>query len=316
MLAAEINEPFDSAEHIFEVAWDGLRALAYIERDDVRIQDSYGRDVSGRFPELQSMAAEVNGRGLLIDGEIVVLDEDGVPHFDRLLDRLGDRVPETTIKQPAVFQAYDILYREGKSVMNEPLRTRKRMLRQAVRMPGSLSVPDFVERDGIAFFEAAREHGLAGTVAKDINSPYLPDRVSRAWQLTRIYNRREFVIGGFTYGGTNRMNRPRHREPFASLLLGAYDRWQQLTFVGEVMGGFDTRTQAALSATLEDVATPECPFATVPVMSRLVFWCRPALVASVAFSQWTPEGRLQFPKFESLRPDVPADGCRLPTNPA
>jgi ATP-dependent DNA ligase len=186
------------------------------------------------------------------------------------------------------------------------------MLRQAIRTPGSLSVPDYVERDGIAFFEAAREHGLAGTVAKELDSPYSPGRGSRAWQIARVAGRGEFVIAGFTYGGTPRTNRPKSRDPFASLLLGAYDRWGRLRFIGELRGGFDPGTQHALSDRLEVLTTPKCAFDNPPSMSRLVFWCEPVLVASVAYSTWTSEGRLQFPKFEWLRLDVPPEACRLP----
>jgi bifunctional non-homologous end joining protein LigD len=316
MLPAPAREPFDSPTHVFEVAWDGIRALAFVEQGHLRIQDSYGRDVTWRYPELQSISGEVNGSGHVIDGEIVVLDKEGIPQFGRLLRRLSAASPvevNTALAEaPVVFQAFDILYRDGRTVMNEPLRTRKRMLRQAVRAPGSLSVPDYVEHDGVAFFEAAREHGLAGTVAKETDSTYLPGRGSRSWQISRVYRQDEFVVGGFTFGGSPRGSRPRFREPFASLLLGAYDRWQRLRFAGELGGGFDSSTQSALSDSLEGLTTTESPFDDAPPMPRLVFWCEPALVASVAYSEWSPEGRLQFPKFQWIRPDVPPEACRLP----
>ncbi len=316
LLPTTVSDPFDSQGHIFEVLWDGLRALVFVEREQVLVQDAYGADVTWRYPELQSIASEVNGTGIVLDGEIVVLDQDGVPHFAHLLERLEARDPADVVSavnaHPVVFQGFDVLYRAGQPVMNEPLKTRKRILRQVVRMPGSLSVPDYVEQEGVAFFEAAREHGLAGTVAKHIDSSYSQGRRSSSWQVTRVSKRNEFVVGGFTYGGANRINRLRSREPFASLLLGAYDRWQQLRFIGEIAGGFDQLTQTALAGALDGLATSECPFTEEPPMHRLVFWCEPALVAAVAYSKWTDEGRLQFPKFEWLRPDVPPRCCHLP----
>jgi bifunctional non-homologous end joining protein LigD len=320
MLPSAIAEPFDSPNHVFEVAWDGIRALAFIEHGHTRIQDRFGRDVTWRYPELQAVAGQLNGSSLVLDGEIVALEEvDGLPVFERLQRRLAatnpDEISAASAEMPVYFQAFDILCREGRSVMNEPLRTRKRMLKQAVRAQGALGVPDYVERDGVAFFEAAREHGLAGTIAKEVDSRYSPGQTSRAWQVTRVFNRDEFVIAGFTYGGPLRPKQPKIRQPFAALLLGAYDNRRTLRFVGELGGGFDEPTQTEVSSALEGLTTPDCPFDESPPVSRLVFWCEPALVASVAYSGWTPQGRLQFPKFEWLRQDVPPEACRLPEPP-
>jgi len=311
-----VAEPFDSPEHMFEVAWDGIRALVHVEREHIRVIDAFGEDVTWRFPELRSIENEANGTGLVLDGEIVALDDEGVPQFKHLLPRLAangvDDIASTAPGSLVMFQGFDILYLGGRSVMNEPLRTRKRMLRQVVRRPGSFSVPDYVERDGIAFFEAAREHGLAGTVSKHIESKYVPGLRSSDWNLMRVFHRDEFVIGGFTYGGTLRMSRRKQREPFASLILGAYDRWQRLHFVGEIAGGFGSEIEAALARSMDGLVTTLCPFDTPPLSPRLVFWCEPQIVASVAFSRWTENGRLQFPRFEWLRPDVPSSACLLP----
>jgi bifunctional non-homologous end joining protein LigD len=320
MFTTRIAEPFDSSEHMFEVAWDGVRALIHVEREQVRVVNAFGEEITWRVPELRSIEAEVNGTGLVLDGEIVVLDDEGVPQFNRLLPRLEaadvDDVAKAVRGSAVVFQGFDILYKGGRSVMNEPLRTRKRILRQVVRRPGSLSVPDYVERDGIAFFEAAREHGLAGTVSKHIESKYVPALRARDWSLMRVFQRDEFVIAGFTYGGTLRMSRRKHSEPFASLLIGAYDRWQRLHFVGEIAGGFESDVEVELARSMDGLVTTLCPFDTPPLSPRLVFWCAPQLVASVAFSRWTENGRLQFPRFEWLRPDVPTSACLLPESAA
>jgi ATP-dependent DNA ligase len=216
-------------------------------------------------------------------------------------------------EQPVIFQAFDVLYRDGHPVMNEPLKTRKRMLKQVVRLRGVLDVPDYVESDGVAFFEAAREHGLAGIVAKELESRYVGGLRTRAWQVVLVYPRDDFVIGGFTYGGPTRVRAGPHRSPpFHSILVGQYDRWGQLRCMAEVAGGFSEEAVEQMSTIFEGVMTTVCPFTKPPAPERLVFWCDPVVTATVAYSERTTEGTLRFPKFETLRLDVPAESCRIP----
>jgi DNA ligase D-like protein (predicted ligase) len=316
MIPAPSPEPFDSSEHAFEVAWDGLRALVIIERATIRVQDRYGRDVSRLFPDLADLPGHLNGSGHVLDGEIVALDAAGRPDFTLLQPRLSATTVDVEClseEKPVVFQTFDVLYQSGRSVMNEPLRTRKRILRQIVRLQGAIAVPDHVEGDGVAFFEAARQHELAGIVAKELESPYVGGRHSRAWQIIRVYPKDEFVIGGFTYGGPTRVRAGPYRSPpFHSLLVGQYDRWGQLGCAAEVSGGFGDDTVEQLSGLLENVMTARCPFNKPPTPERLVFWCEPVVAATIAFADRTSEGLLRFPKFEALRLDVPASACRIP----
>jgi DNA ligase D-like protein (predicted ligase) len=316
MFAAPVDEPFDSPRHAFEVAWDGLRTLAFVDQGRVRLQDLYGRNVTALFPELSAAADYVSGSGHVLDGEIVSLGEEGRPEFEVLKTRLtgaaGD-VEQLADVQPVVFQAFDILYRDGRRVMNEPLRTRKRMLKQVVRRFGQVAVPDHVEGDGVAFFEAARQHDLAGMVAKELESPYVSGLHSRAWQLVKVYPKDNFVIGGFTYGGPTRVRAGPHRgPPFHSLLVGQYDRWGQLHFLAEVTGGFCDDDVEHLAELFEGITTTNCPFNKAAKPERLVFWCEPVISVTVAYSDRTGEGNLRFPKFETLRLDVPAESCRIP----
>ena len=315
MLPAPTREPFDSTEHAFELAWEGLRVLASVDRGQVRIQDCYGRDVSSKYPELRALPDDLNGSGHMLDGEIVSLTKDGRPDFSALQPRITADPREAEVlaaAQPVTLQVFDILYADGRPVMNEPLRTRKRMLRQVVRTQRLVAVSDYVERDGVAFFEAARQHGLAGVVAKRLESRYWPGGHSRDWQIVRVYPKDEFAIGGFTYGGPLPGRGVRRRDPFHSLLLGQYDRWGELRYCAEVTGEFDAPTAARLSPALDRLGASRCPFVTVPRTQRLVFWCEPVLAATIAYAERTAEGRLSFPRFERLRLDVPADACRLP----
>ncbi|MEX0799788.1 MAG: hypothetical protein WD379_01055 [Dehalococcoidia bacterium] len=309
MLARIERRPFDSTSHLFELLWDGVRAIAFVEGGRARLQDRHLADVTGRFPELGSIGESVRD-GTVLDGAIVALDGDGQPDFARLRERLaGAGGPAEA--SPVTFQAFDVLYWKGKAVMDYPLWRRKNLLLQAVQPDPGIAVPEHMEVEGIAFFEAARDHGLPGIVAKQRSSPYVPGSRSDAWLKLRVYQKEEFVIGGFTYGGRPRDKRRKPREPFATLLLGLHDESGGLTYVGEVGGGFSEASAAETVRVLDSLLGPDCPFRERPPSQRLVFWCRPRLAASVRFSEWTDDGKLRFPVFEGLRPDVPPDACRL-----
>lgn len=307
MLTAYEPEPFDSRSHAFELLWDGLRALIFVDGRSVRIQDRYGRDVTGRFPELANLHQRVPRTGTALDGMIVALNDDGTPEFRGLLPRLlGDDVATAETGPHIAYHAFDMLYHQGESVMDYTLRRRKELLRDHVRPGDRIAVPDDVQTDGIALFDAARQHGLAGIVAKEMNSAYAAGARSRAWLTIRTFPRRNFVVGGFTYGGPFRGKKAaKHRGPIESVLVGLYDGDGRLRFVGEASGSF--RSSDISTANLDSITTTTCPFAAPPAVAKLVFWCRPQLAAAVRYAEWTPNGTLRFPVFETLRPDIPPE---------
>ena len=314
MLAALGGQPFDSPAHIFEVKWDGVRALAFVDDGGVRIQDRYLREVTALYPELQALAGQTEA-GTVLDGEIVALDATGRPELARLRERLaapdGDEAKRLAAGAPVTFQAFDIPYSRGDSVMERPLWRRKLLLHRATRPAGVLAVPGFLEREGIAFFEAAREHGLEGVVAKERDGPYLPGQRTGAWLKLKVHQKEEFVVGGYTFGGSwRRGGRPR-RGTFESLLLGLFDEDGAFHYVGEVTGAYTEADAGCITLALDALASNECPFREEPASRRLIFWCHPELVATVRFAEWTADGRLRFPVFEALRPDVPPRSCRL-----
>lgn len=318
MLASSAPEPFDSGSHIFEVLWDGLRAILTVDGGGVRVQDRYGSDVTASYPELQSAARQVRGVATL-DGVIVALDGEGMPDFGRLRTRLRAthdlEARKAAEASPVTFHAFDVLYAGGQAVMDWALRRRKELLAQLVRPRGALTVPSFIPGDGMAFFEAARQHGLEGIIAKEWNSRYTPGQRARSWLKVKVYQKREFVIGGFTYGGRwkrgGRGGRGGPGSPFSSLLLGAFDEGGVLRYAGEVSGGFNDDDMRETSYLLDQLLTGHCPFQPEPELGRLVFWCRPQLCATVRYSEWRPGGRLLFPVFEGPRTDIPARACRL-----
>jgi len=323
MLAALGTSPFDSSAHIYEVLWDGLRAILFVEGDTVRIQDRYLRDITGGYSELKSIPKRVRGKDVILDGVIVALDGEGRPDFQRLSHRLGiedaSKTPLLAEEWPVTYEAFDILRWDSKPVMSMPLWRRKGLLQQVVRPDDFIKVPDFVEREGLAFFEAARDHGLDGIIAKEKASLYKPGERSSSWLKLPIYQQGEFVIGGYTYGGRllgvqgQRGRQKTAKPPFASLLLGLYDGRGRLLWVGEVAGGFDERSAKEVLALLEPLQASVCSFAEAPTLPRLIFWCQPHAVCRVRFGGWSRDGKLRFPIFVSLRPDVPPSECQMET---
>jgi len=311
MLAQRADEPFDSPHHIFEVLWDGLRALASVDRGTVRLRGRHGADLTPLFPEIARAGASLDSSAVL-DGVIVALDGEGRPSFDPLAGRLMAGAPAGPPPGFRVaYHAFDILTYRGRPVADMALVRRKEILHRAVRGDRTISAPDFVTGDGLLLFEAARAFGMDGIVAKDLRSPYLPAVRSSRWLVISTVRRARFVIAGYTYGGRWKgRHAPRAEGPFSSLLLGAWDGSGQLRYVGEVTGGFGDAA-AAIALRLEPLTVRQCPFPEEPVVPRLVFWCQPSLCARVRFAGWNPNRTLRFPVFEALRPDVPPLACRL-----
>lgn len=318
MLPEDAPEPFDSPAHLFEVLWDGIRTIAFVELGRTRLQDRWGRDITNRFPEIGDIASQVSGSGVALDGVIVCLDDEGRPDFRRLVNRLG--IENAAVAQqaaetvPVTFQAFDLLYREGQPLGGWPLRRRKDMLRNLIRVGGALAVPDWVAQEGIAFFEAARQHGLRGIVAKEIDSTYGHGERRRSWLTIPVFHKGQFVIGGYTYGGRwkPRLGTTRPPAPEIKVLVGLLRNDGHLALSAEVPVGLSPDETATLLVRLDEAAAPECPFAPEPPSSGLISWCRPDLVVSVRYAEQKADGHLRFPVIEALRPDVPAAACTLP----
>lgn len=305
MLPTVVPEPFDSPDHIFEVRWAGVRAIAVVDGGKVRLHGRNLRDLTPLYPELASLAGCLRAGQAVVDGEIIAWGSEEVPVFDlqrpRLL-RAAAEAPAVRGDLRVTYQVFDLLSLDGRWLLKSPLLERRNLLHTRLVPNRTVQVSDFVEGDGLAFFDAVVSHGLEGMVAKDRHSPYLPGRRSDFWQEVRATQSGEFVIGGYSFGGGRR------RDPISSLLLGVY-RGKRLEFAGQVSVGCSDREARQLLDLLAPLHSPRCPFAAPPAVPRFIYWCRPDLACHVRYSGWGPDGQLRFPVFVAPRPDIPPEEC-------
>jgi DNA ligase D-like protein (predicted ligase) len=318
MIASSAPEPFDSTDHVFELMWGGSRTIAYVRDGVVRLRGTNGRDLTASFPELAAMPEMLTAHEAILDGEIIVLDSKGQPAFDALRPRLhalveegdtdappADLVKPRKISGQLCYQAFDLLWHDGRSLTERPLWQRKNRLHEIIRPSAEFAAVDFVDDEGMAFFEAVLQRRLEGVVAKRKMSQYVPGRLSREWMEIRALQSGDFVIGGYAFGGTHRKG-----EPFSQLLLGAFDEGR-FEYVGSVSGGMSDTEAREIVALLESRVIDGPEFVDPPVLPRLIYWTRPELVCHVRFSEWSRDGYLRFPIFSSIRPDVDPEDCLL-----
>jgi bifunctional non-homologous end joining protein LigD len=305
MLAQTAGEPFDRSGWLFEVKWDGVRALACVQRrgavQEVGLWSRTLRRLNAQFPEIVDALSRVDVRSVVLDGEIIAPDEAGRSSFARLQQRL--HVDATSDGGAAgrigvVYAVFDCLYLNGRDLRGAPLSERRQSL-DALTLPQGLLRTDVVEGHGRALFEAAHGHGLEGIVGKRASSLYRPGVRSPEWQKVKVRATIEAVVGGFTRGKGQRSR------TFGALVLGQYDpRSGRLVPIGQVGGGLTDADMRALRRRLEPLVTPVCPFASRPRPLAPPTWVRPELVVEVSYGGWTDEGMLRFPVFVRVRDDV------------
>jgi bifunctional non-homologous end joining protein LigD len=294
MLATAVDAPFDDPAWLYELKWDGYRALLRIERDGtVAVSSRSGNDFLEKFPELAELGESFSERPAIVDGEIVVLDDRGRASFQALQERL-DRYGRRGTGKPITFVAFDLLYGNGRDLRGEPLEVRKAALESILTGHGPVIFSKHVVGSGGTLFAFAREHGIEGIVAKRRDSTY-QSRRSRDWLKIKVQARQEFVVGGWTEGR-------RGRKHFGALLLGVYEG-DQLVYTGSVGTGFDARLLESLAAKLAPLERKTAPFATKPKTDTPAHWVSPELVAEISFSEWTRDGLLRQPVFIALRED-------------
>ncbi len=288
-------------EWLFEVKWDGVRAVAFLDNEEVRLQSRSGLRCERQYPELAVMPHYIAASRAVLDGEIAVLDAKGVSQFHLIQPRIANTDPNTIAhlvrSTPVIYFAFDLLYLDGYDLRGVALGKRRELLQQVLTPGPGIRISDAFPGGGEQLLEAARENGLEGIVAKHARSSY-ESRRSREWLKIKVVSEQEFVIGGFTEPQGD-------RDYFGALVLGLYKEGE-LGWVGNVGTGFDQNLLAGLHARLQPLIAKKCPFAQRPKPDKGITWVKPDLVCQVKYANWTPENHLRAPVFVGLRNDVKA----------
>lgn len=291
MLSTLTDEPFDDKDWLFEIKWDGYRALGYLDGDKVEIRSRKNLSFNKKFSPVAEALQELELNALL-DGEIVALNEEGKGDF-QLLQQW-----QKTGQGELVYYVFDILWINGYNVMNLPLYERKEILKQILPEHDMIRFSDHVPEAGKEFFAAAAKQGLEGIMAKHANSTYTPDVRTRQWLKIKTTQRQEVVIGGFTETRGSRKH-------FGALVLGVYDKGK-LVYVGHTGSGFTEKSLAEVYKKLKPLVTTQSPFTQKPKTNMPSTWVKPQLVGEVKFSEWTKDNILRQPIFMGLREDKDA----------
>jgi bifunctional non-homologous end joining protein LigD len=304
MLASIGEHPFSDQNWLFEIKWDGVRALAWIDDGKLTLRARNGGDITLRYPEFAGLPAALSAQQAILDGEIAALDERGHSDFGRLQERMHVRAPAENLisRVPVVFFVFDLLYCDGYDLRNSPLIERKQLLQRLLHNSGNVRFSDHQLEKGKELFELAKQSGLEGIVAKRIDSIYVSER-SSSWLKLKVTQALDAVIGGWTAARTTAL-------PLGSLLLGLYEG-KKLRFIGHVGSGFDAKKLQELSSRLKEIETYSTPFDAVPEANEKPSWVSPTLVARVKYSGWTQEHALRHPVFVALREDAKPADCQL-----
>lgn len=303
-------EPFDAADHLFELKWDGIRCLAFVD-EGTRLQSRNLKPLNDLYPELADLHGAVRHAPCVLDGEIVAL-RDGRPSFLDLQKRHNARRPEIIrrlVKSiPVVYVVFDLLYHEGRPVMREPLWRRREMLAEALTRHDAMVPAEAVPERGKDYFAAATRLGLEGVVGKQVGSPYLPGRRSRYWVKFKKVKTASFVICGYTVN-------PTARGEVSALVLGAYTEGRLRNF-GMVGTGFTQAELQMLQRELAGLETETSPFTGEPLRMKGLVWTEPRLICDVQYLELTDRGTLRHPLYKGLRGDLGPEECRFPPEEA
>jgi bifunctional non-homologous end joining protein LigD len=282
----------------YEIKWDGHRTLAHIDGSSVRLQTTSGKISSERWPEVLDIAGAVNADTAILDGEMLVIGDDGLPSFDLVQARDASR-------HPAMFQAFDVLSINGTDTVDLPYTSRRDLLMQLVEPGDHWAVPAHHLTGGKALLDATAEQGLEGLIAKRVDSVYRPGARSKDWLKLKNRVRVEVVIGGFTAGTGNRSS------TFGALLVGVVEpdvasgADGRLRFAGGVGTGFTHDVLESLRSRLAALETEQCPFDPVPPrpIARTATWVAPELRAIVDIAEFTNDGHVRHASFVGLVDD-------------
>jgi bifunctional non-homologous end joining protein LigD len=290
MKAALGTLPTDDDGWAYEVKWDGYRTLAFVEGGRVRLQSSNLLDVTAKYPEMQQLAAAIGVGRVVLDGELVVLDDEGRPRFELIQRHAID-------KREAAFYAFDVLSIDDHDTITLTYEDRRRLLGDLLEAGPNWAVPAHRIGDGQTLYDLTEERDLEGVMAKRLGTTYKPGARSKDWRKVKHRRKAEVVIGGYTPGAGNRTG------SFGALLVG---RWVDghLAFAGGVGTGFTQKRLDELGQRFAELATEECPFDPPPPTAyrRGAVWLEPVLKAKVELTEFTNEGYVRQASFIDLVP--------------
>jgi bifunctional non-homologous end joining protein LigD len=296
MLTTPVARPFNREGWLFEIKWDGYRAIAEIESGRVRLYSRNLLSLEQRFTPL-ARSLENFGHDAVLDGEVVVVDENGRPQFQLLQDYQRNQQGQLA------YYVFDILYLAGHDLRKLPLRRRKEVLKASLPSLPHVALSDHVEEHGKEFFDLISQQGLEGIIAKDGGSFYSEGKRNLSWLKIKTQQRQEAVIGGFTLPGGGRKH-------FGALLLGVYDK-KDLIYIGHVGTGFTEKLLRDIGSRLEPLVQKRCPFQKRPPANAGVRWVKPKWVCEVGFQNWTREKVMRHPTFLGLREDRDPDSVQM-----
>ena len=294
--------PRDEDNYSFEVKWDGVRSISYVEGGRARFESRRGGDITSRYPELRALGPALSSTAAVLDGEIVAFEGER-PSFERLQRRMhvsNERAIRRLMGEvPVVYVIFDLLWLEGHSTLELPYRERRKLLDELAPQGPSWQTPAAHEGGGTALLDATKRLGLEGVVAKRLESVYEPGRRSRAWLKVKNHNSQEFVIGGWAAGKGARST------SLGALLIGYYESTEpdaRLKYAGRVGTGLTETELRRLVELLEPLRRDTSPFSPAPRVKDAVF-VEPELVAEVKFTEWTSAGAVRAPVYLGLRDD-------------
>ncbi len=288
MLAGIIDEAFNKGDWQFEIKWDGYRSLTYLQKGNVQLRSRNNLSFNEKYkPVYEALKAwPINA---VIDGEIVVLNEEGHADFEGL--QKWYQFEQGTL----VYFVFDILWLEGHNLMELTLTERRDILKQLVPSNYIIRYSDSIDEYGIDFFKVAQQNGLEGIIAKQKNATYSPGYRTKSWLKIKAETRHEAVICGYTKNkDTDRL--------FSSLVLGIAEG-EKVKFIGQVGTGFTGASQKNIFEKLKPLFTDDCPFEKIPKTGVPTFWVKPHLVCEVKYTELTSEGLMRHPSFQGLRKD-------------
>jgi DNA ligase D-like protein (predicted ligase) len=294
MLATLVPRPFHKPNWVYEAKYDGIRILAYKEGNKLSLITRNDIDRVSDFPNLAAAIRHLKSSTLLLDGEVVVFDQENVSRFQLLQQRSGE----------AKYAIFDCLFANGKDLRAEPLSVRRKSLENSVESGSVLLIAERLAENGLQAYRLAKRRGFEGLVAKDASSRYVESR-SRYWLKVKIRKEEEFIIGGYTEPAGS-------RKYFGALLLGAYKQGV-LSYVGKVGTGFNEKTLSLLFHKFQPLVRKDSSFVP-PLRMKNATFLSPELVAQISFTEWTSDGKLRQPAFLGLREDKSPQEVVLPEN--